>query len=290
MSTCAGTTFPALPPAQLETISQRDLNCKKMNYEFCSQTDPGLIRVNNEDLVCFDESTRLCILADGMGGYKAGEIASAMAADFIKTEMGRWLNQTGKNPDPRDVSQALKICVESANHSIYNAAISNSQYTGMGTTLVVGVFHNDCLTLGHIGDSRCYRLRGDELLQITKDHSLLQEQLDAGLITPEAALTSVNRNLVTRALGVEAHVALEINDHLVQPDDLYLMCSDGLTDMVLDGVITEIMQSQDSLVQKVWRLISAANNSGGRDNVSVLLIAVKAAANKRSLWSRVFGK
>ena len=261
-----------------------------MNYEFFSQTDLGLIRGNNEDVVCFDELTRLCLLADGMGGYNAGEVASAMATAFINAEMGRWLTQAGKNPLPRDVRRAMEICVENANHSIYNAADSNPQYTGMGTTLVVAAFHNDCLTLGHIGDSRCYRLRGDALVQITKDHSLLQEQLDAGLITPAAALTSSNRNLVTRALGVEECVALEIHAHQVESGDIYLMCSDGLSDMVRDEVIAEIMRGLETLEQKAWRLTSLANSNGGRDNISVLLVLASQALEKRSLLSRLLGK
>jgi protein phosphatase len=266
------------------------LKLLKMNYEFFSQTDPGLIRSNNEDVVCFDQSTRLCLLADGMGGYNAGEVASAMASAFIHAEMGRWLAQAGQNPPPRDVRRALEICVENANHSIFNAANSNPQYAGMGTTLVVGVFHNDYLSLGHIGDSRCYRLRANTLTQITKDHSLLQEQLDAGLITPDAALTSNNRNLVTRALGVEEYVALEIHEHRVEPGDLYLMCSDGLSDMVRDVVIFEIMQSLESLEQKASRLTAAANSSGGRDNISVLLVLASRRIQKRSFLSRWLGQ
>lgn len=262
----------------------------KMIYEICSQTDPGLARDNNEDAVAFDAPTRLCILADGMGGYNAGEIASGMAAAFIKSEMGRWLSQAGLHANTREVRRALEICVENANYSIFNAANSNPQYSGMGTTLVVGVFQDDRLMLGHIGDSRCYRWRGDELVQITKDHSLLQEQLDAGLITPDQAATSLNRNLVTRALGVEDTVLLEVNEHRVDVGDIYLMCSDGLSDMVPDDGILAILSGPDSLEQKAVQLVEAANNGGGRDNISVLLVSIKEAAGKRSLWSRMLGK
>ena len=140
-----------------------------MIYEICTHTDPGLARGNNEDAVTFDALTRLCILADGMGGYNAGEIASGMAVAFIKSEMGRWLSQAGRHANAKEVRRAMEICVENANHSIFNAANSNPQYTGMGTTLVVGVFQDDRLTLGHIGDSRCYRLRNGEMQQITKE-------------------------------------------------------------------------------------------------------------------------
>ncbi len=261
-----------------------------MIYEICSQTDPGLTRDNNEDAVAFDAPTRLCILADGMGGYNAGEIASGMAAAFIKSEMGRWLSQAGLHANTKEVRRALEICVENANYSIFNAANSNPQYTGMGTTLVVGVFQDDRLMLGHIGDSRCYRLRGNELVQLTKDHSLLQEQLDAGLITPEQAATSLNRNLVTRALGVEDTVLLEVNEHRVDAGDIYLMCSDGLSDMVHDDGILAILSDAGPLEQKTLQLVEAANGGGGRDNISVLLVSAKEAAGKRSLWARMLGK
>jgi serine/threonine protein phosphatase PrpC len=261
-----------------------------MIYEICTQTDTGMARDNNEDAVAFDPVTRLCILADGMGGYNAGEIASGMAVAFIKSEMSRWLSQAGRHANSREVRRAMEICVENANHSIFNAANSNPQYTGMGTTLVVGVFQDDRLMLGHIGDSRCYRLRGTEFQQITKDHSLLQEQIDAGLITAEQALTSLNKNLVTRALGVEDTVMVEVNEHRVEDGDIYVMCSDGLSDMIKDGAIAQIMLGADSLEQKAKDLIVAANQAGGRDNISVVLAQARQAMVKRGLISRMLGK
>ena len=261
-----------------------------MIYEICTQTDPGLTRDNNEDSVTFDVATRLCILADGMGGYNAGEIASGMATAFIKSELGRWLSQAGRNANSKEVRRAMEICVENANHSIFNAANSNPQYSGMGTTLVVGVFQNTRLMLGHIGDSRCYRWRAGQLQQITKDHSLLQEQLDAGLITPEQALTSVNKNLVTRALGVEDAVLLEVNEHRVELGDIYLMCSDGLSDMISDEAIAAILLGAKSLDQTARELVIAANEGGGRDNISVLLAQAGEASVKRGLLSRMLGK
>ena len=261
-----------------------------MIYEICTQTDAGLARDNNEDAVAFDPLTRLCILADGMGGYNAGEIASGMAAAFIKSEMGRWLSQAGRHANSKEVRRAMEICVENANHSIFNAANANPQYGGMGTTLVVGVFQDERLMLGHIGDSRCYRLRGTDFQQITKDHSLLQEQIDAGLITPEQALTSLNKNLVTRALGVEDAVILEVHEHRIEMGDVYLMCSDGLSDMVSDTAIGAILLDAGSLEQKARQLIVAANEAGGRDNISVLLVQARQASPKRGLLSRILGK
>ena len=261
-----------------------------MMYEICTETDPGMTRENNEDAVAVDSLTGLCILADGMGGYNAGEIASGMACAFIKSEMGRWLSQAGKNANAKEVKRALEICVQNANHSIFNAANSNPQYTGMGTTLVVGVFQPGRLMLGHIGDSRCYRLRGSDFQQITKDHSLLQEQIDAGLITPEQALTSSNKNLVTRALGVEDAVLLDVTEHRVEDGDIYMMCSDGLSDMVRDHLIADIMLGHTSLEEKGRQLIAAANEGGGRDNISVVLTHAKKAVVKRGLLSRMLRK
>jgi PPM family protein phosphatase len=261
-----------------------------MIYQFCSQTDPGLARENNEDSVVYDAPTSLSVLADGMGGYNAGEVASGMATAFIRSEMSRWLSQVGKTANAREVRRALEICVDNANRSIFNAANSNPQYAGMGTTLVVGVCHEARLMIGHIGDSRCYRLRSDEFSQVTKDHSLLQEQMDAGLITPEQAATSLNKNLVTRALGVEDSVLLEVNEHRVEPGDLYMMCSDGLSDMVDDTGIAEILKSDDSMEQKAIALVAAANAAGGRDNISVLLFEAYEGSSKRGFMSRLLRK
>jgi PPM family protein phosphatase len=260
-----------------------------MIYAFCTQTDPGLARDNNEDSVTVDTATQLCVLADGMGGYNAGEIASGMATTFIKSEMGRWLSQAGKNANSKEIRRALEICVENANRSIFNAANSNPQYVGMGTTLVVGVFQGDRLTLGHIGDSRCYRLRAQTFQQVTKDHSLLQEQIDAGLITQEQAATSLNKNLVTRALGVEDAVLLEVHEHIVESDDVYVMCSDGLSDMVDDAGIAQILQGSGSLEQKAQQLVSAANAAGGRDNISVLLAQSREGRARKGFMSRFLG-
>jgi len=261
-----------------------------MIYKFCAKTDTGRSRDNNEDSVAVDEETRLAVLADGMGGYNAGEIASGMATAFIKSEMSRWLTEVGGTARAKEVRRAMEICVDSANLSIFNAANSNPNYSGMGTTLVVGVFREDVLVLGHIGDSRCYRLRAGKLEQISRDHSLLQEQIDAGLVTLEQAQHSNIKNLVTRALGVEEIVLLEVNEYPVELGDLYLMCSDGLSDMVQDATIAKILNAEGGLEQKVQMLVDAANDSGGRDNISVLMVEVLEATEKRGLIARLLGK
>lgn len=261
-----------------------------MQYTFWAKTDPGRARANNEDSVAFDAATQTLVLADGMGGYNAGEIASGMATAFIKSEMSRWLVEAGHAATLREVRRAMEICVENANLSIFNAANANAAYSGMGTTLVVGVFRDDKLLLGHIGDSRCYRWRAGQLQQITKDHSLLQEQIDAGLITPEQATHSTIKNLVTRAVGVDDLVLLEVNEHVVQAGDVYVVCSDGLSDMIDDAAIARIVQSERDLEQKATDLIDAANANGGRDNISVILVEVAESSGRRGLLSRILGK
>ena len=242
-----------------------------MTIELHAAVDPGRARSNNEDSVATDDGVSLAVLADGMGGYNAGEVASNMATSFIRTELGRWLREASTQASDAEVRRAMDICVDNANRAIFNAANANPQYAGMGTTLVVAVFRDNRVLLGHVGDSRCYRLREGRLQQITRDHSLLQEQIDAGLITPEQAAFSANKNLVTRAVGVEDTVLLETHQHDVLPGDLFLLCSDGLSDMLDDDGIAQVLQGHETLESGTRALIAAANDAGGKDNISVIL-------------------
>jgi protein phosphatase len=258
-----------------------------MNLEYFSATDTGRARSNNEDSVALDEACSLAVLADGMGGYNAGEVASGMATGFIKTELGRWLQEAGTSATDSEVRRAMDICVDNANRAIFNAANANPQYAGMGTTLVVALFRGTRVLIGHVGDSRAYRLRSGRLMQMTRDHSLLQEQIDAGLITPEQASFSANKNLVTRAVGVEDTVLLEIHQHEVHPGDVYLFCSDGLSDMLDDESLAQLLQGYDSLDETGQALIAAANDAGGKDNIAVVLVRAPGspAAASRSWWA-----
>ena len=257
-----------------------------MTTEFFAAVDPGRARSNNEDSVAVDAGVSLAVLADGMGGYNAGEVASNMATTFIRAELGRWLREASSQASDAEVRRAMDICVDNANRAIFNAANSNPQYAGMGTTLVVAVFRETRLMLGHVGDSRCYRLRDGRLQQITRDHSLLQEQIDAGLITPEQAAFSVNKNLVTRAVGVEDTVLLETHQHEVHHDDVYLLCSDGLSDMIPDAGIAQLLLPNDSLEGRSRALIAAANDAGGKDNISVVVVRASGGMNapNKSWW------
>ena len=258
-----------------------------MDFEFYSQTDTGRVRSNNEDSVALDEAHGVAVLADGMGGYAAGEVASGMACDFIRAELGRWLGEASVAATDGDVRRAMDICVDNANRAIFGAASSNPTYAGMGTTLVLGVFRSGRLLMGHIGDSRAYRWRDGVLQQITKDHSLLQEQIDAGILTPEQAQYSANKNLVTRALGVEDVVLLESHQHDLLHGDVILMCSDGLSDMLTDPEIAGVLAAYPhSLPEMGEALVSAANEAGGRDNIAVVLVRAQGDADPapRSWW------
>jgi len=247
--------------------------------QIVTQTHPGMVRSQNEDSVLANPLRGLVILADGMGGYNAGEVASGMATALLGTQLDRaFVQRPPKGPGDAGTLWAhavLKAEIARANGAIYQAAVSQPQYSGMGTTLVMGLFQDNILTAAHIGDSRLYRLRGEEFRQLTRDHSMLQEQIDGGMITPEEARHSHNRNLVTRALGVDPAVEPEIRDYEVKPGDVYLLCSDGLNDMVEDEEIAMTLSALSAnLGLCASQLIEMANDRGGRDNISVVLVRV----------------
>jgi len=245
-----------------------------------SLTDPGRVRDHNEDCIESRPDIGLFVLADGMGGYNAGEVASGMATSLIsdglqETWDTRTLASKGRDDTKSLSEQLIKDQVARANSAIFTTSQNNPECAGMGTTLVVALFFDNFMTVAHIGDSRLYRLRGESMEQVTRDHSLLQEQLDSGLITPEEAKLSQNKNLVTRALGIDPSVEPEVHVYEAQPDDTYLLCSDGLSDMVEDEEIRLTLitlKSNPNLT--VQQLVQAANDNGGRDNISAMLIRV----------------
>ena len=248
--------------------------------EIATATDSGMVRTHNEDSIAVDATSGLVILADGMGGYNAGEVASGIATAILGTSLKQILEgaEPGRIEPESGETLAVKLLrdqIAGANASIYQAAKSQPQYTGMGTTLVIGLFYDSHLSVAHLGDSRLYRLRQDEFKQITRDHSLLQEQIDSGMITEEMARFSQNRNLVTRALGIDPEVEPEIHTHEVEVGDVYLFCSDGLNDMVEDDEIQLTLSSLQSNLQLAsQQLVQMANDNGGRDNISVILVRI----------------
>lgn len=253
-------------------------------------TDVGLKRDHNEDAIASDAEIGLVVLADGMGGYKAGEVASEIAVLTIVAELKEaMLELDAGQIDPVTEMQAESLlvidAVNKANESIYNVSQDQPQCAGMGTTLVMGLFTNNRLLVGHIGDSRMYRLRDEEFMQLTEDHSLLQEQLNSGLITAEQAKTSTNKNLVTRALGVDPHADLELHEYAVEVGDIYLLCSDGLTDLVEDEEIhTALQKLNTNLELAANQLIEMANDNGGKDNISVILVRVLKPFTAEQSW------
>jgi len=257
-------------PWQARNLHQ-NIDSAVPSWEFAALTDTGRIRANNEDAIAFDASLGLAILADGMGGYNGGEVASGMAIALLQASFGRWLAHAGPQANGRSIRRALQNGVDEANLAILEAGVANSQLQGMGTTLVLAVFGSERVVVGHIGDSRCYRLRGETLELLTRDHSLLQEQLDSGALTPAQAAISPHRNLVTRALGIERQVALEMHEHEFVEGDVFLLCSDGLSEMVASEHICTILLQKLGLSQKATLLVSHANDNGGRDNISVVL-------------------
>lgn len=247
--------------------------------EFAMQTDTGLVRSQNEDAIAVSPTHGFAVLADGMGGYNAGEVASSMAVEVVKqfldTAFARMQRHSLNLPLRRErrVQQLMVEAVRRANEAVLDAAAAEPRFSGMGTTLVAAVFHGKTLTIAHVGDSRAYRMRNGELVQLTRDHSLLQEQIDAGLLSVESARLSEYRNLVTRAVGVISDLEVEVHDHGVQSEDIYMLCSDGLSDMLTDAEIAgAIKASRSSLHEACAALIRLANASGGRDNISVILI------------------
>ena len=263
---------------------------------FAELSDTGRVRDHNEDAIRSDPDIGLMVLADGMGGYNAGEVASGIAVQIV-TDMAI----EGAERQERDdidshsglmrQSIVLRDAVYRANKIIYQTAQSQTHCEGMGTTIVACMFFDNKLSVAHVGDSRAYRLRDGELIQLTMDHSLLQELVDRGFYSAEEAQRSTNRNYVTRALGVEPTVEVEVHEHEVLPEDIYLLCSDGLPDMVEDEDIHLTISTFNASLDVVGQqLVELANDHGGRDNVSVMLAEVmESFAAKKNLFVKIAG-
>ena len=251
----------------------------------------GMLREHNEDSVASDLTIGLVVLADGMGGYKAGEVASEIAVLMIAAEITEAMQSKSRfllsNPDLLPESNMLLSAVENANAAIYAVSQNQPECAGMGTTLVAGVFVNNQLVLGHIGDSRMYRLRGETFTQLTEDHSLVQEKINAGLMTTAEAKQSKNRNLVTRALGIDPDVELELQELAVEVNDVYLLCSDGLSDLVSDAEIaTILLEANGNITDAADKLIETANENGGSDNISVVITIIEKTFSAPKSWIR----
>jgi serine/threonine protein phosphatase PrpC len=259
-------------------------------------TDTGRVREHNEDAVALDPDIGLFVLADGMGGYNAGEVASGIAVKTIMNlvrEAFATQDLTGRDQET-GLSRPgiiLRDAIARANKIIHQTSKTQEKCEGMGTTVVAGLFHDDRIIVAHVGDSRMYRLRGDRFEQITLDHSLLQELVDRGFYTPEEAQRVTNKNYVTRALGVEPTVEVEIKEHPVHRGDCLVLCSDGLTDMVEDEDIHLTISTFGANLDTVAKqLLQLANDNGGRDNISVMLAEVlEPFPARKGILDRILG-
>ena len=266
----------------------------KGKIDFAELTDTGRVRDHNEDAIGHNPEIGLMVLADGMGGYNAGEVASGIAVQIVSQLAAEGAGRENRDEiDPHSgmmrQSIVLRDAVYRANKIIFQTAQSQTHCEGMGTTIVACMFCDNKVSIAHVGDSRAYRVRAGEFEQLTMDHSLLQELVDRGFYSAEEAQRSTNRNYVTRALGVEPTVEVEVNEYDVLPNDVYLLCSDGLPDMVEDEDIhLTISTFNDSLDIVSKQLIELANDHGGRDNVSVQLARVVAPfAAKKGIFVRL---
>ena len=253
------------------------------SLDFAMKTHPGLVRPLNEDAVGADPSCGLFVLADGLGGYNAGEVASVMAISSVLERLSAAIETFDDEDGAFTPDEAIYDTVTDINNTIYNAALNSTAFEGMATTLVIGWFLGGRLWVAHTGDSRLYRYRDAMLEQMTRDHSFSQELLDAGMVTEEEARSLPAKNLVTRALGAGADIEPEIHNVDVVAGDIILLCSDGLTEMVgayeIEGLLS--INEQD-MHETAKRLVDLANESGGRDNISVIVIRVSSLGEAKA--------
>ena len=243
-------------------------------FKIYGETDQGRVRENNQDSIEWYLSTKediaLAILADGVGGFSGGEVASRLAVEHARKEICRTIQDDSEGWKVETARMVWRVmdAVAAANSAVHKVRSTNDEIGRMGTTIVLSLVHGENLCIAHIGDSRCYRYRHGELQQMTVDHSMEQELLHAGAVATNLSY----RNVLTRTLGVESCVDPEVTMQTTEVDDIYLLCSDGLSSYIEDREIVNILKETEGLSQGVNNLVKAANDAGGHDNVSVILI------------------
>jgi len=242
-----------------------------VRYTAAAVTDRGRKRASNEDAYGYSIEAGVYVVCDGMGGAAAGEIASSLAVDEILR-----LLKARNQESTAELPTAAESAVTAANDAIFSRAQRNHRLNGMGTTLVVMVTQDQHIWVLNIGDSRCYRLRRGRLEQITRDHSLVEEQVRMGRMTPREALQSPLKNVITRALGTQSRVTPDVFQFEAEPGDLFLLCSDGLTRELADGSIQSLLNCNLPLEPLAARLVEAAKKAGGHDNITCLLVRAEA--------------
>lgn len=249
-----------------------------MRIRYAAKTDVGMKRTHNEDYFSLMEDEQLFIVADGMGGHSSGEVASRMAAETVSEFYQRTKDEEATWPYKMDrnlsyIENRLACGIKLANYKIYEAASKDIRFKGMGTTVVTCLINGDKIYVAHVGDSRCYRIRTGEIDQITRDHSLLEDYKDAKPdMTEEEERNFPHKNVITRALGMRDTVQVDIKTEEVKDGDIYLLCSDGLSGMVDDQALFQIVNSTDDLERSVAELVDQANRAGGTDNITTLVL------------------
>jgi PPM family protein phosphatase len=233
------------------------------------RTDLGIIRSGNEDSYLMVPDRGIFIVADGMGGHAAGEVASDMAVRHIARELGALRGLTDDQ-----VAERMRAAIRAANAAIFQRTLTEHDKRGMGTTVTTLVLYDTRFVVGQVGDSRAYLLRDGKLIQLTKDHSYVQEQVDAGYLTPEQARTHPYSNVITRCVGANGDVMPDIYIGVVKPKDLYLLASDGLTGMLEDQQLAELLARDRMPQEHVDDLIGEANRHGGLDNITAIVVRI----------------
>ena len=262
----------------------------RLRYVAAAKTDVGQKRQGNEDRFCLDPALGLYVVADGMGGHAAGEVASRLAVETIQEWMEKYLS----GADVAIVGPAvaagsaeanfLLSSIRLANRIIFDSAKDRREYAGMGTTVVAVLAQDDRFVLAHVGDSRIYRIRQDDIVQISRDHSFVQEQVDNGMMSAAEAHQSQYRHMITRALGLKESVDVDLTEQPARPGDVLLLCSDGLSDLLDDeDMLAAVRDHADDLEQACQALVARANSKGGDDNITVLVVQAKAGNEVESV-------
>jgi len=256
-----------------------------MRFVAAAKTDVGQKRQGNEDRFCLDPALGLYVVADGMGGHAAGEVASRLAVETIQEWMEKYLSGADAaivGPAAAAGSAEANFLLSSirlANRIIFDSAKDRREYTGMGTTVVAVLAPGDRFVLANVGDSRIYRIRRDQIVQVSRDHSFVQQQVDNGMMSPVEAHQSQYRHMITRALGLRESVDVDLTEEPAHPGDVLVLCSDGLSDLLDDEEILAAVQNHgDDLDRACQALVERANAKGGDDNITVLVIRAEAGS------------
>jgi len=233
------------------------------------RTDVGIIRSGNEDNYLMVPDRGIFVVADGMGGHAAGEVASEMAVRSIARDLG---SLRGLSDD--QVAERMRVSIRTANSTIFQRTLTEHDKRGMGTTVTALVLYDTRFLIGQVGDSRCYLLRDGKLTQITKDHSYVQEQVDAGYLTPEQARAHPYSNVITRCVGANSDVMPDVYVGAVRPKDVFLLASDGLTGMLEDHQLAEVLHADRMPQEQVDDLVAEANRHGGLDNITAIIVRI----------------